>query len=43
MGGAGTNMMHVTIKLPNGKVLFDEVVRADKEHRKETGKSAFAY
>lgn len=43
MGGAGTNMMHVTIKLPNGKVLFDEVVRADKEYRKETGKSAFAY
>ena len=44
MRGAGTDgMIHVTITLPNGKVLFDAVVEADKQYKKATGKSAFAY
>ena len=36
-------MIHVTITLPNGKVLFDAVAEADKQYKKATGKSAFAY
>jgi len=42
-GGTGSDVMHVTVKLPNGKALFDEVVQVDKEHKGQTGRSAFAY
>ena len=44
MGESGTgDMMHVTVKLPNGKVLFDEVVRAEKENYSQTGKLIFVH
>lgn len=47
MGEMGSNesggMMHVTITLPNGKVLFDTVVEAEKENYNATGNAAFAH
>lgn len=39
--GAGNGMIHVTLMLPNGKVLLDTIVEADREHIAQTGRSAF--
>lgn len=39
-GGAGNGQAHYTIKVGN-KVIFEGVVEADREHRAQTGKSAF--
>jgi hypothetical protein len=41
-GGSG-NMMHVTITLPNGKVLLDTIVQAEKENYNATGKAVFVH
>ena len=44
MGNTGSGgMMHVTITLPNGKVLFDTVVEAEKENYNATGDAIFAH
>jgi len=43
VGSDGTKMLHVTIMLPNGKVLFDAVVEAEKENFNATGNAAFVH
>jgi hypothetical protein len=40
---SSNSMLHVTIKLPNGKVLFDSVVQAENENYKSTGQAAFVH
>jgi phage-related protein len=42
MGGAGTGTINLNVYL-EGKQIHSEVVRQDKQYKKETGKSAFAY
>jgi phage-related protein len=46
-GGGSNNsngdMLHVTLMLPDGKVLLDTIVKAEKENYKATGKAAFAH
>ncbi len=44
VGGSGAgDMLHITLTLPDGKVLFDTVVQAEKENYKSTGKPIFVH
>lgn len=40
---SGSGMLHVTLMLPDGKVLLDTVVKAEKEASGAIGKPAFEY
>ncbi len=42
MGGAGTGTINLNVYL-EGRQIHSEVVRQDRQYKKETGKSAFAY
>jgi len=41
MGGAGVNTVILNVNL-SGKQIHSEVVRVDREYRRQTGRSAFA-
>jgi phage-related protein len=44
MGGSGNSgTMRVTVMLPNGKVLFDEVVKAENDNYNTTGNPVFVH
>jgi hypothetical protein len=44
MGGSGNSgTMRVTVMLPNGKVLFDEVVKAESDNYNTTGNPVFVH
>jgi phage-related protein len=43
VAGNSGNMLHVTLMMPNGKVLFDTVVAAEKENYNQTGEPAFLH
>ena len=42
MGGTGTGTINLNVYL-SGKQIHSEVVRVDREYRRQTGRSAFAY
>jgi hypothetical protein len=43
VAGNSGNMLHVTLMMPNGKVLFDTVVAAEKENYNQTREPAFLH